>query len=226
MNMRSTIVSLLRLSDISEDENEKNECLKRSRGICSDINEKHPQYLKTRINLADTIARQIRLILNISNAKDDEIGRIIFKYRIVDVAQDKKEQIEKDLKEAKESLQQAKIIDITFPNSYFKMVEILILELCFSLPYLSNQDLDKLKEELEENLREAKDKTAEKAKIYIYEYSYLNLMQEHYNSKQKNKNSKQKNKNAKTEENNPQNKQLYDLKTRKDQVVQSIKNNK
>lgn len=207
------VVNFLRLADVSQGE-EKTGYLEESKRICKEINKKHPQYLKSRINFADTIARQIRLKLNISNQKNSEVERVIFNYCIVNVNQNQASQIAKELNEAKEALQQAKNIDITYPNSYYKMVEILILEICSFFQNPSYKNHDKLIKELEENLREAKEKTPEITKIYIYEYSFLNLMEDYYSIKSSKK------------KNNPKNMRLEDLKKRKEKVVESIKNSK
>lgn len=78
------IVTLLRLSDVAKNENDKNIYLDKAKKICEEINDKHPSYIKSRINLADTIARQIRLRFKIEPSYDSEIKHVIFNYIIIE----------------------------------------------------------------------------------------------------------------------------------------------
>ena len=174
------VVALLRLADIVGEIGEKNNYLDEAKKICIDINNIHPYYLKSQVNLADTIARQIRVSLNISNFWDEEVEHFIFDYRVVNVSENEQKQMKENINDAIAALKRAKDIDETFANSYYKMVEIYTLELCVSLCNLSEQEIKKITNDIDQNLKEAIKITSGISKIYIYEYSYLRLMQNYY----------------------------------------------
>lgn len=210
------VVTLLRLADVDEKDEAKLQYLKEATAICEEINKTHPSYLKSRINYADAIARRIRIMLNITVKMDKDINHIVNNYSVInkDKLNSKKINETKNfIKKAKEALRQAKDIDETFPNSYYKTAEILILELCFSLEDLNTQSIKKIRAELDDNLSKAEKMVPEKTKIYIYNYTYLCLMENYYSKNTQNNT-------------NQSLKEQEELKSKKEEVVQLIRKSK
>ena len=186
------VVTLLRLSDIEADREKKSKLLNESMKVCKEIIQDKPSYLKAHINLADTIIRKIRFSLDISSSWDSSINHELFNYTNFEgtINTEKLNTINNDIQEAQEALNESIKIDNLFPNSYYKTAELDILKLFILITnhQPKENEIEQLKESIENNLGKAAKIIGNIDKIDVYRYSYLKFLLKYYDNNDEEKN--------------------------------------
>lgn len=156
------IVAHLRISDVCDDSTRLKH-IEDAKKLCENIIQKHNNYIKPHVNLADAIIRELRIFLNPEWKWNGDIKRHIYDYS--KLAPQGNLDVQVLMNQALTALGKAADIDSNFANSHYKLAELNFSWLGYNMWLNSNNKASIPLEEMKQISKNCKDELETSIKL-------------------------------------------------------------